>query len=72
MPGWLSQLQCLTLCFGSDHDLMSCGIKPHVRLCVDSTGLDWDSLSPSLSAHPQLSHSLSPSLKINKQILKEK
>ena len=37
-----------TLDFGSDHDLMVCGIELHVRLCADSVELAWDSLSPSL------------------------
>ena len=35
--------------FGSGHDLMVCGFKPHVRLYADSTEPAWDSLSLSLS-----------------------
>ena len=48
-----------TLDFGSSHDLMVHGIKPHVRLCTDSAEPVWDSLFPSLTAPP--------SLKISKQ-----
>ena len=34
--------------FGSGHDLMVCGLKPHNRLCTDSMEPAWDSLSLSL------------------------
>ena len=57
----------LTLGFGSGHDLMVCGIEPHVRLCADSEEPAWDSLFLLLSLplpYRYLSHSLS--LKINK------
>ena len=46
---------------------MLCEIKPHVRLCADSAELVWHLLSPSLSAPPLLSLSLSQ----NKFILKK-
>ena len=35
----------LILDFGSCHDLTVCEIKPHIRLCTDSTEPTWDSLS---------------------------
>ena len=60
----------LTLGFGSGNDLTVPEIEPCLRLCADSVEPAWDSLSPSLSAPPLLSLSLSlpPSLsKTNKQ-----
>ena len=53
---WVAQLvKCLTLEFGSGHDLMVRGFKPCVRLCGDREVVPaWDSLSPSLSAPPPL------------------
>ena len=56
---WMAQLvKCLTLDFGSSHDLTVCDIEPRVGLCVAIS--TWDSLSPSLSLpHPR-------PLKINK------
>ena len=54
---------------GSGHDLMFCGIEPHVGIHADSTEPAWDSLSPSFSALPSL-HSLP--LKINKLLKKVK
>ena len=51
-----SFLKRLALHLGSGHDLTVCGIKPHVRLCTDSMEPAWDSVSPSLSAPPQLMH----------------
>ena len=59
----------LTPDFGSGPDLfMVREIKPHIRLCTDSMQPTWDPLSPSLSAPPLLSVSLSPSLSLsNKQ-----
>ena len=44
-----------TLDFGSGHDLT---FVPRVGLCADSTQPAWDSLFPSLSASPLLTHSL--------------
>ena len=55
-----------TLEFGSGHDLTAHEIEPHIELCTDSMNPAWDSLSPSLSASPQLMHLYSLSLKINK------
>ena len=46
-PGW-----CSTLGFGSGHDLVVCGFKPHIGLCADGAEPAWDSLS--LSAPPLL------------------
>ena len=43
----------LTLGFGSAHDLMVHGFKPHGRLYADSVEPTWDS-PPSLSAPPLL------------------
>ena len=54
-----------TLELGSGHDLMVHGFQPHIGLCDDSMEPAWDSLSPSLSAPPLLTLSLSLS-KINK------
>ena len=48
-----------TLGFGSGHDLMVCGFEPQVRLCADGMKPTWNSLSPSLSAPPLLTWSLS-------------
>ena len=45
--------------FGSGHDLMVCEFEPHVGLYPDSTDSAWDSVSPSLSAPPPLTLSLS-------------
>ena len=45
--------------FSSGNDLMVHGIKPHIRLCADSTEHAWDPLFPSLSAPPLLACSLS-------------
>ena len=57
-------VECLTLDFGSGLDLMVLETGPHIGLCANSMEPAWDSLSPSLSASPLLSLSLS--LKINK------
>ena len=65
-------VKCSTLGFSSGHDLMVCGFKPPVGLCLDSAELAWDSLSPSLSAPPQLSLSLSLSLSLKINKLKKK
>ena len=54
----------LTLGFGSGRDLMVLEFKLYVGLCADSAEPAWDSHSPSLSAPPQLTLSLSLS-KIN-------
>ena len=65
---WVAQLfKCLTLDFGSGHDLTVCGIEPHIGLHADSTEPAWDFLSPSLSALPS-----SLSLKINKLTFKKR
>ena len=49
---WAAQLvKGPTLDFSSGHDLMVCGIEPHVRLCTDSVEPAWDSVS-SRSARP--------------------
>ena len=62
---WVAHLfQHPTLGFGSGHDLVVCGIEPRVRLCVDSVEHARDSLSPSLSAPPSLTHSLSVCLSL--------
>ena len=55
-------VKCLTLDFGSGHDLMVCRFELHVGLCADSVEPAWDSfcLSPA--------HSLS--FKIKKQTFK--
>ena len=65
---WLIWLKCLTLDFGSSHDLVIHEIKP----CIGSTEPAWDSLSlphslPIPCVHAlSLSLSLSLSLKMNK------
>ena len=43
-------VECLTLDFGSGHELVVLGIEPPIWLCADSMGPAWDSLSPPLSA----------------------
>ena len=43
-PGCLSQ-KCLTLSFGSGHDLTVCDFKPCTGLRTDSVETAWDSLS---------------------------
>ena len=53
--------------FGSGHDLTVHGFEPRIGLCADNAEFAWDSLSPSLSAPPSLSISLS----ISKQKLKD-
>ena len=55
----------LALDFSSGHDLTVCEFEPHMGLCADSSEPAWDSLSPSLSAPPPLTLSISLS-KINK------
>ena len=47
---WMPQLvKCLTLDFGSGHDVKVCGFEPHVSFCADSVEPAWNSLSPFLS-----------------------
>ena len=58
----------LILDFGSGHDLVVHGFELHMGLCMDSVGPAWDSLSPSLSAPPLLTLSLSK--QINKHLKK--
>ena len=43
------------------------GSWDRVGLCTDSMDHAWDSLSPSLSAHPLLAHALSLKIKIKKK-----
>ena len=57
-------VKCLTLNFGSGHDLMVGGMEPRVRLYTDSMEPAWDSLSLFLSAPPALM--LSPSFSLSK------
>ena len=46
---WVAQsVKCLTLDFGSGHDLTVHEIKPCIGLCTDSPEPAWDSLSLSL------------------------
>ena len=60
----LTQLvMCPTLDFCSGHDLTIHEFKPLIGLWADSAQTAWDSLSPSFSAPPLLTFSLS--LKIN-------
>ena len=56
-PGWLSGL-CLTLGFGSGHNLMLHEFKPHVGLCAASVEPALDSHSLSLSLPLPHSHGL--------------
>ena len=43
---WVAQSgKCLTLGFGSGHDLTVHGFKPFVGLCADSVEPAWDCLS---------------------------
>ena len=57
----------LTLDFSSGHDLMVCGIEPHIGLYADSTEPAWDFLSPSLLVPAHLVCTVSVSFsKINK------
>ena len=60
-------VECLTLDFGSSHDLLVHEIKLSVGLCVDNMEPAWDSLCPPLSAPSQFALSLSQ----NKQTLKK-
>ena len=66
---WVAQAgECLTLGFGSGHDLMVHEFEPLIGLCADSEKLAWDSRSPSLSVPSRLMlfFSLSLSLSQNK------
>ena len=47
----------LTLDFGSGHDLTVGEFEARLGLCADSAEPAWDSLSPPLSAPPQLARS---------------
>ena len=49
--------KCLTLGFGSGHDLMVHEFKPHIGLYADSVEPAWDPLS--LSLCPSRMHTLS-------------
>ena len=42
-------VKCLSLDFGSGHDLMVCEFEPRVGLCADSVESAWDSASPHCS-----------------------
>ena len=57
---------CPTVGSGSGHDLMVHEFEPYIGLCTVGAKPAWDSLSPSPSAPPLHSLSLSLSLKINK------
>ena len=63
---WLARsVKHLTLDFSSGHDLMVCGIEPHIRFCADSAKPAWDF---SLCVPPLLTciHTLSLSLCLSK------
>ena len=68
----------LNLDFGSGHNRLVCGIKPHIGLCADSAEPAWDSCSLSvslslcLSAPPPFTLSLSLFLCLSKWINKLK
>ena len=62
---WVAQLvKCLTLDFGSGHDLTVCEIRPHLGLCADSTEPAWDSFCLSLPLS-ELVYARALSIKIN-------
>ena len=69
-PGaWAAQsVKHLTLDFGSGHELTVGETEPHIRLQANSTEPARDSLSPSLSAPPQLAQSLNLSLSVSLKI----
>ena len=55
-------VKCLTLDFGSGHDLRVCEFKPRIGLCAGSAEPAWDSFFLSLSLSslcPSPAHSLS-------------
>ena len=57
---WMIQsVKYPTVDLSSGHDLTVHGIEPHIGLCTDTAEPAWDSLSPSLSAPPLFSLSLS-------------
>lgn len=64
---WVTQsVKCLTLDFGSGHDLTADEIEPHIGLCADSVEPAWDlSLYPSSTHVHSLSLSLSLSLSVS-------
>ena len=47
-------VKCLTLEFGSGHDLTVHQFEPHVGFPIDRAEPAWDVLTPSLSAPPLL------------------
>ena len=63
--------ECLTLDFGSGHDITVCGFEFHLGLCTDSMEPTWVSLSPSLFSFSRKS-TPAFSLKLNKKTLKKK
>ena len=67
--GVAQSVECLTLDFGSGHDLTAHEFKPCVGLCTDSMEPAWDFLSP-LSASFSLSLFLFQK-QINKYLKKE-
>ena len=68
---WVAQLaKHPTLDLGSGHGLTVHETELCIRLCADSVEPAWDSLSPSLSAPPLLSLSLSQNKKIYKHLKK--
>ena len=68
MPRWLSELSVRLLISAQVMISRFVGVELHVRLCTNSMEPAWDSLSPSLSALPQLM--LARSLFQNKYFLK--
>ena len=57
---WVAQsVKCPTLDFGSGHDLAVCEFEPLVGLRAGTVESAWVSLSPSVSAPPTFSLSLS-------------
>ena len=66
--GWLSQLKCLTLDFGSGHDLTVRVLEPRIGLHADNVELVWDSVSLSLCPSPV---ALCISIKINENLKKK-
>ena len=56
-------VECLSLDFGSGHDLTVHEFDPHIGLCAGSVEPTWDYVSPSLSAPPPFMLCLSLSQK---------
>ena len=60
--------KCLTVDFGSSHDLTVHEFEPHIRLHSDGAESSWKSLSPSLPAPPSFVGMHVSALSANKQI----